>query len=435
MAADDVSTVRTVEARRDEPRRALLAILGEDVRVHPLPAQGDVTVGRGSRCEIAIDHPTLSRAHVVLRLGDRIEVIDQGSANGTLLRGNRLPAGVAVTIASYETLQAGDVALIVQDASGPGPGGRATPRPSGPVEPTSGPQLIDPAMKRLYDVAARVARGTIGVLITGETGAGKEVLAEYVHRSSPRAEAPLVRVNCAAISESLIESELFGHDRGAFTGAVRERAGLIEAAAGGTVLLDEIGELSPPVQAKLLRVLEERRVMRVGSTHARSVDVRFVAATNRDLAADVEAGRFRRDLYFRVAGAVLAIPPLRARPTEIEWLARVFLGGRDISSAAMAALRAHPWPGNVRELKSVIERALLVADDAIAVDDLALGTVAAPQGAGALPAELDMLERSRIVEALERCLGNQTRAAALLGMPRRTLVKRLAKYGIPRPRD
>ncbi|HTJ41350.1 MAG TPA: sigma 54-interacting transcriptional regulator [Kofleriaceae bacterium] len=429
MAADDVSTVRTSDEAGGTRRRALLAIVGDDVRVHTLPSRGDVTIGRGSKCDVTIDHATLSREHLTLRLGDAIEVIDRGSANGTRLRGNKLPADVAVAIAPYETVQAGDVALVVQEEVGASVS-RAEARPSGPIDQTAAPVLLDPAMKRLYEVAARVARGTIGVLITGETGAGKEVLAEHVHKSSPRAAAPLLRVNCAALNESLVESELFGHEKGAFTGAAKDRAGLIEAAEHGTVMLDEIGELPPAIQAKLLRVIEDHRVTRVGATDARAIDVRFIAATNRDLAADVEAGRFRRDLYFRIAGAVLAIPPLRARPSEIEPLARAFLDGRAITPAALAALRAHAWPGNVRELKSTIDRALLVADEggAIDVDDLALAP--ADPTSNVLEQELETIERARIADALARCGGNQTRAAELLGMPRRTLVKRISKYGL-----
>jgi DNA-binding NtrC family response regulator len=284
-----------------------------------------------------------------------------------------------------------------------------------------------------------VARGPIGVLLTGETGAGKEVLAEFLHRRSPRAGGPLVRVNCAALTDSLVESELFGHEKGAFTGAQRERRGLIETADGGTLFLDEIGEIPAAAQAKLLRVVEERQVTRVGSSEPRPVDVRFVAATNRDLEAEVAAGRFRRDLYFRLAGVVLAIPPLRERPLEIELLARTFAAEADarLGDAALAALRAHAWPGNVRELRNVIERAALLAvDQPIDVEHLGLAAApAAPAAApAALPDELAAIERQRIVDALEQCGGNQTRAAELLGMPRRTLVKRIAKYNVPRPR-
>jgi DNA-binding NtrC family response regulator len=241
----------------------------------------------------------------------------------------------------------------------------------------------------------------------------------------------------------LIEAELFGHERGAFSGADRARAGFIESAAGGTVLLDEVGELPLPVQAKLLRVLEDHQITRVGASSSRRVDVRFLAATNRDVEGEVAAGRFRRDLYFRLSGVVLEIPPLRARPAEIVPLAETFAreaaerqGRRPprLAEATAAVLRAHSWPGNVRELRNVIERALLLADgDTIEPAHLpaALST-ARPALDGTLSADLAELERRRIVEALERCGGNQTRAAALLGMPRRTLVKRLSEYGIRR---
>jgi len=458
--SDAVTTVRTTDEPRAPSRRMLLVMADHEVRTVPLPATGELSIGRGSKCDVTIDHATLSRTHLVLRLDAAISLIDQASANGTHLRGARIPPHEPVVISAYETFLAGDVALVVQETSVSVPGARAAARPSGLVDAAAAPMFLDPAMRRLYDVATRVARGTIGVLLVGETGVGKEVLAEHVHRSSPRAAAPLVRVNCAALSESLVESELFGHDRGAFTGAARDRSGLIEAADGGTVMLDEVGELPIAVQAKLLRVLEDRKVTRVGTTSARQIDVRFVAATNRDLEAEVASGAFRRDLYFRLAGAVLAIPPLRARRAEIEPLARAFLADAaarhelpalSLTTAALAALHAHAWPGNIRELKSAIERAVLVAEGStIEVADLALGRASAsspsmeprphpgarPSSSAtlALPDELAALERERIVDALAKCGGNQTRAAELLGMPRRTFVKRLASLGIQRPR-
>jgi transcriptional regulator with AAA-type ATPase domain len=446
--ADAVTTVRTVDEPRGLVRRTLLVLAGDEVKSHTLPATGEVTVGRGTKCEIAIDHPTLSRTHFLIRLGTSIALIDRDSANGTVLRGARLPVNKPVEISPYETFHAGDLAFVVQE--GGSTGGDKPARsdvPSGPVDGAAQPTLLEPSMKRLYDVAARVARGTIGVLVVGETGAGKEVLAEYVHRQSPRAKAPLVRINCAALSESLIESELFGHQKGAFTGASADRAGLIEAADGGSVLLDEVGELPLVTQAKLLRVLEDRRVTRVGATTPREVDVRFIAATNRNLEADVAANTFRRDLYFRLAGAVLAIPPLRTRRTEIEPLARAFLADAaarngvpapTLTPAAVTALLVHPWTGNVRELKSAIERAVLVADGSIDAVDLALTSTrtvpAIPLASTALPEELDALEKQRIIDALAQHGGNQTRAAEALGIPRRTFVKRLAQYGIQRPR-
>jgi DNA-binding NtrC family response regulator len=301
--------------------------------------------------------------------------------------------------------------------------------------------------------------------LLGETGVGKEVLAEVVHRRSPRHGAPFLRLNCAALSETLLESELFGHEKGAFTGAAQAKPGLLETADGGTVFLDEIGELSAAMQVKLLRVLEDRKVTRVGALAARSIDVRFVAATNRDLEAEVQRGAFRQDLFFRLSGITLTIPPLRERRAEIEPLARLFAArsaaqlGRPapgISRAALDALVRHSWPGNVRELRNVMERAVVLAEaDEITPDHLLLPsakpaeTRAAPSaapavdpapaaaggaGAAGLRAELDAIERQRILDALAAAAGNQTQAAAALGMSRRTFIARLDEYGIPRPR-
>ena len=275
-------------------------------------------------------------------------------------------------------------------------------------------------------------------------------------------------INCAAFAESLLESDLFGCEKGAFTGALQARAGLFEAANGGTVFLDEVGELSPGTQAKLLRVLEERVVTRLGSTRPRPIDVRFVSATNRDIEADSQGGRFRQDLYYRLAGISLCIPPLRERPQEIELLITAFVAAAcrqidravplAVSSAARERLRAHAWPGNVRELRNVIERAtVLCTGETILPEHLppsllkssqasvspVTGSAAAPKNlppsqplaaAEDLQREIKSLERARIVEALDRCAGNQSYAAELLGMSRGTLVARLAEFGLHRPR-
>jgi DNA-binding NtrC family response regulator len=235
-------------------------------------------------------------------------------------------------------------------------------------------------MKHLYELAALAASSDICALILGETGVGKEVLAEFLHRRSNRAHQTFLRLNCAALSESLLESELFGHEKGAFTGAHQAKSGLLESADGGTVFLDEIGELTPTLQVKLLRVLEERAVWRVGSTRTRPIDVRFVTATNRDLRREVSRERFRKDLYFRINGVTLQVPPLRERKEEIEPLARHFLQqacgrlGKSVpgfSPEARAHLLGHSWLGNVRELKNAMERAsFLCKDGPIVVEHL-----------------------------------------------------------------
>ncbi|NVB77640.1 MAG: sigma 54-interacting transcriptional regulator [Kofleriaceae bacterium] len=320
-------------------------------------------------------------------------------------------------------------------------------------------------MDHVRTLIAQIAHGDVSVLITGETGVGKELCAEMIHRLSARAGKPFVKLNCASVVESLIESELFGHERGAFTGAITARPGLFEAGNGGTVFLDEIGELPLSVQSKLLRVLEEREVRRVGATVGKTLDVRFVCATNRVLADEVAAGRFRRDLYYRINGVTLSIPPLRERRSEIAGLAKAFARrSRPASQLVMGAdvidaLEQHPWPGNIRELRNTIERAVLLSSGgSVRVAHLALENEASraelvggtrptprvtltdfevprmtpdPQTLANAVAEL---ERKRILDALNEYGGNQTRAARALGISRNTLLSRLDAYGLPRPR-
>ncbi len=341
-------------------------------------------------------------------------------------------------------------------------------RGSVPEEKSGAPSVVveDHAMVRLYELVDRVAPGMINVLILGETGVGKDVVAEALHRRSPRARQPLLRLNCAALSETLLESEIFGHERGAFTGAVASKAGLLETAEGGTVFFDEVGELPLGIQAKLLRVIETREVTRVGGLRPKSIDVRFVAATNRELESEIGRGAFRSDLFYRLNGFSLVVPPLRERTAEIASLARAFvaqywrLAGRltappSISPDALAVLQGYRWPGNIRELRNVIERAtLLVTGGSITAEHLPMekmqavfapGRKSQPPAApptlsrAALdPAKADttgeLSERELILEALERHAGNQTRAAKSLGISRRTLINRLEEYGIQRPR-
>jgi two-component system response regulator AtoC len=312
--------------------------------------------------------------------------------------------------------------------------------------------VADPAMTKLYELIRRLAASTLSVLIMGETGTGKENAAEALHCWSPRADKPFAALNCAALPETLVESELFGHERGAFSEAKVAKPGLLERTSGGTVFLDEVGDLAPPVQAKLLRALEQKRITRLGDTREREIDVRIVAATNVDLEAAVHAGRFRRDLLFRLSAAVVTLPPLRDRRREIPLLARFFVERErermkrpalEIAEAALATLGAYGFPGNIRELKNAMDYAVATAEGpAIQLWNLperiqrqAGGNVAEPPRAGqrafrAVADEIRELERRRIVEALAASGGVKTRAAAAIGMPIRTFSFKLRQYGI-----
>jgi DNA-binding NtrC family response regulator len=345
-------------------------------------------------------------------------------------------------------------------------------------EPASQPGIGEPSMAQLYQLVDRVAATDINVLLLGETGVGKEWVANVIHQRSKRAGKPYLALNVAALSESLLESELFGHERGAFTGAVQTKPGLLETADGGTVLLDEVGELPPTMQIKLLRVLETHQVMRVGSTKLTTVDVRFIAATNRDLESDAGRGTFREDLFYRLNGVSLYVPPLRNRRSEIEGLVRMFSmeaarkyrGAAEVSIApdAMQLLLRYEWPGNIRELRNVVERAVVIAPgQVVGLEQLPVERLNAtfatrsvatrrphelprsgPQGHAAplmaeptpaprdraLKDEVRALEEARIVDALAQCAGNQTQAAKLLGIARRTLTLKMDAYGIPGPR-
>jgi DNA-binding NtrC family response regulator len=313
-----------------------------------------------------------------------------------------------------------------------------------------------PAMDQLRQLIRKVAPTQATVLIQGESGTGKELVARALYRESPRASAPFIKVNCAAIPENLIESEFFGHEKGAFTGALNKREGRFELAHGGTILLDEISEISLQVQAKLLRVLQERELERVGGTRTIKVDVRVIATTNRVLEQSVERKEFRQDLFFRLNVVPIAVPPLRERKEDILNLASQFMhrfarkhGVRaaGISAECQAALLAHRWPGNVRELQNVIERAVILCSDGEDVQTAHLGfgpgassAVLAPVSA-ARPAEgnppssselipLDELEKRHILRALELCKGNRTHAAQKLGISIRTMRNKLNLFGV-----
>jgi len=340
----------------------------------------------------------------------------------------------------------------------------------------------DPIMKNVAALAEQVAPSEASILITGESGTGKEVMARFVHQKSRRANKPFVAVNCAAIPENLLESELFGHEKGAFTGAVARRIGKFEEANGGTLLLDEISEMDVRLQAKLLRAVQERQIDRVGGTKPVNVDIRIIATSNRNLQESVKAGEFREDLFFRLNVVNLRVPPLRERPADIQVLASHFAGkyaevnqvnSRELSEDAMKALTAHNWPGNVRELENAIHRAVLLATgDTITPAAILLpdgsgnltgmsgssagamapdSTTGAPVSAGA-EGEVDgqggnlvgktvaEVERDLIIDTLKHCLGNRTHAANILGISIRTLRNKLNQYNadgvtVPQPGD
>jgi len=420
----------------------------ERLDVVPVGEGGEVVVGR-TEGTLLVDSARVSRRHARIALrGGRLEVEDLGSRNGTrvgsaVLRGEKREAG------GGDVIKVGPLVIVVARAdralawaspsvAPPPPGDEQDDDDATGREATV---VADPAMLALHRVVERLAATTSTVLVVGETGTGKEVVAERIHRRSPRAGGAFVRINCASMPEALLESELFGHEKGAFTGADRRRAGHFEAASGGTLLLDEIGEMPLPVQAKLLRVLERRAVVRLGSSEETPVDVRILCATHRDLERDVQCGRFRQDLFYRISTFTLEVPPLRERPTEVLLLADAFLrrfaaqaGKRapGLSGEAAQRLLVHAWPGNVRELRNAMEHAIVMAEgDVVQPDHLPKGLRGGE--AKAAPPMRDALEdaeRSAIAAALAAENDNRTRAARRLGISRRALIYKMIKYGL-----
>ncbi len=425
--------------------RVLLVIDGAALQVVPLPGAGTLTMGRSSKCNVVIDSGSVSRHHANLVIGSQVvEIEDAGSSNGTTVDSVKLAAEQRVTLTIGVPFLVGAVTLMLQTRAG------------SRRDAAKSSQLA-----ALEQSAARIAVGKLPVLIVGENGVGKERFAERIHEMSPRRPASFVRINCTAISEPLLEAELFGND-------ATSKPGMLEAADGGTAFLSDVDQLPPALQQKLLRVVEDASVRRTGGAKPRSVDIRFIASTSKDLSAEVEANRFRRDLYFRLAGATFTLPPLRDRKDEVIPLAEQFIAsaagpiGRSftLSDDAKQWLASHDWPGNIRELRNACERSVLLSTGAVielhhltitsdeATRRAAPGrarsaTVPPPMGIMA-PSAADMptqvratvaeFEKQRILEALERCAGNQTRAAEMLGISRRTLINRLDEYGIARPR-
>jgi len=423
------------------PHRGALSLLFLSDRATErvgLPAEGAATVGRSEEADITFNERGISRQHFRVHMGAELMIEDLGSSNGTRLRGDLVAPHTPVPLAVGEAFQIGEVTCVIQEDH---------------LQQLAHEEPHREGRLDLEALLPRVARGRINVLLLGETGVGKEVTARRIHELSPRAEKPFIAVNCGALSETLVESEFFGHEQGAFTGAVQAKMGLIEASSGGTLFLDEIGDMPPSIQIKLLRVLDLRQVVRVGSHTPRQVDLRVVAATHRDLQDEIAQGRFREDLYFRVCGVPVVIPPLRERREEIPRLLELFLAetarANDVepvtlSREAQAWLMNYDYPGNIRELRNIIQRGVLMATDGcIDLSTLRYSPSYGVRDSRGRPSvtpakkvdmsDPDAAERARIVDALAECGGNQTRAAKLLGISRRTLTNRLNRLKIKRP--
>jgi transcriptional regulator of acetoin/glycerol metabolism len=399
-----------------------------------LPVNGALTIGRGVEVDVRVDERAVSRRHARLEVAGAtdLQLVDLDSANGTLV-GGKLVRNVAVPVRLGEPILIGRTLLAVHDL----PPTRTPERDPLPVQPGL-------AMAGIGALVAKAAPTLINVLLLGETGVGKGVVAERIHRLSTRAEGPLVQLNCAGLSAVLLESELFGHERGAFTGAVQPKPGLLEAAAGGTVFLDEVGEMPMEVQAKLLVAIEQRVARRVGATRSTPIDVRFICATHRDLAAETRCGRFRADFYYRINQLSIHIPPLRERRDELDGLVLQFARDAAMSMKrerpptfdddARGGLHRHDWPGNIRELRNLVERAVLLTEGNAVTSCILVAAglpddVLPPPGGSAEDAE-----RGRVIEALAACGGNQSRAARMLGVARNTLIRLIRKYNLKRPR-
>jgi len=441
----DAPTVATSEPDQEQPgghaRSYLVVRRSDGSQVIDVDDGADIVVGRSSAATIQIDDPKVSREHArIVRRNGALQLIDLGSRNGTRVNGKT--ARGESSLSSGDTIQVGQAEILVAETAGR----RDRLDPAAVAGELPGVVVSDPAMAQAFDRARRVAQADTTVLLLGETGVGKEVVAEQIHRQSPRAQGPFVRLNCGALPESILESELFGHERGAFTGADKRKAGYLETANGGTLFLDEIGELGGSMQTRLLRVLEDRKFMRVGGREEITSDLRVVAATNRELEREVRAGRFRQDLYFRLSAFIISLPPLRERPSEIDLFAELFARqfakrmnrprfrlGADV----LAALRAYDWPGNVRELRNAIEHAVVLAEDGVVAaqhlpDNVRGGarTTGAAATAGGMRGQVAEIERRAIEEALQAEDGNQTRAARRLGISRRALLYKLDKHGL-----
>jgi DNA-binding NtrC family response regulator len=403
--------------------------------------EGEVCrIGTHPSNDLALEDPAVSRFHCRLVLDpDGWRVEDSGSLNGTRLQDLRV---YGAALPAEATLSIGNSIVVIRSAE-------AASKTLVPSMPSFGALTgTGRVMRKLFALLEKVAPSDINVFIHGESGTGKELVAAEIVQRGPRADKPFVVVDCGAISPTLVESELFGHVRGAFTGADRERVGAFEAADGGTVFLDEIGELPLAVQPKLLRALEQREIRRVGETHVRKVNVRVISATNRDLEREVNKGSFRGDLYFRIAVVSVRVPALRERTEDLPHLIRAFLvaigaeASEHLFQPLMEELATHEWPGNVRELRNYVERSVVLqtANLSMPPPSPAFAPAGAPEGRSegadvripfkvAKDALIDRFERAYIRAALDASGGNMTKAARLAGIDRMYLHRLVQKHG------
>jgi transcriptional regulator with PAS, ATPase and Fis domain len=436
-------------------------------------AQGSYVLGRSRDADITVDDATISRAHARLRVGvDKISVEDLGSRNGTRVGGRPVAKGESVPCPMGCVIELGSATLVLQRGRGTTVVPASYTERAGAPAGTASRIVVDSAMQHLYSMLDLVAPTALNILVLGETGVGKEVFAAAVHERSLRSSAPFLQINAAALAPTTLEAELFGYEKGAFTGALAAKAGLFESADGGTVMLDEIGDMPLDTQVKILRVLESGETFRIGSLKPRRVDIRIVSATNRDLGAAIAGGAFRSDLYFRLNGITFTIPPLRSRQSEIGPLARMFAEraasklGRPvplIGAAVLRTLEGRAWMGNVRELRNVVERAVVLSGAGAGAElleehfppDMVVPPVSqrafrpeAPtfdeeqqtgrfdllstglENVQGLASELRGVERKRIIEALEASRGNQSQAARDLGITRAVLLNRMKAFGL-----
>jgi transcriptional regulator with PAS, ATPase and Fis domain len=444
MSHPDVTTqVIEQAAKLEYPSVEIKVVAGPDRGLSARLAPGGMRIGTAPGSQLRLKDRTVSRLHCEIRVASgAVRIVDSGSTNGTFVDDVRI---LAAELRAGATVRVGETVLNVATAQEPCSVELSARHRFGEAIGAS------TDMRRLYSILEKVAPTDSSVLIQGETGTGKELVARAIHDASPRAKHPFVVVDCGSIAENLIESELFGHVRGAFSGAVNDRRGLFEEANGGTLFLDEIGELPPSLQPRLLRVIEALEVRRVGSNTSRRVDVRVVAATNRPLAQSVNDGTFREDLYYRLAVVEIQLPPLRARREDIPLLAEHFYkryaGDKEqLPPELLSSITSRAWPGNVRELRNFIERSVSLGYSSMGVAPSPRSAEPLKEGVEALvPVHLplkdaraawtEQFELLYVKALLAKTVGNVTRAAELAGINRRSLQRLIASLGIREPAE